>query len=160
MELSHRILLLPDPIDLSLQRHRIQFGKGKAEEQTDPPIKHEENAAEHVGYFLGSPLDGRRIGAAPVRGHGLARPYRTDLLGGVVADGENEVQLRRARLGKLAPIFTTQSIHRNSRRLQLAKRLRPYGSRRVTSGTIRGESWAAFEIQDGFSHDRPRRVAG
>ena len=37
-------------------------------------------------------LDDRRVGQAPMGGHRLAGPDRTDLAGGVVTDGEDEIE--------------------------------------------------------------------
>ena len=44
-----------------------------------------------------------------MRGHGLARPHRADFFGGVVADGEDEIETGSARLGELVPALAAQA---------------------------------------------------
>ena len=46
-----------------------------------------------------------------MRGHGLAGPYGAGLIGGVVADCENEIEFGRARLRELEPALGTQAAH-------------------------------------------------
>ena len=107
----------------------------------------------------GSALNRRRIGNAPMRRHGLARPERADFLGGVVAYREHEVHLRRARLRELVPAFAARVGSRKVRRLQFTQRLRPHLARRMTARAVGLEARLAPVIQDGFRHDRARRIS-
>ena len=50
-----------------------------------------------------------RVGHAPMRGHRLARPDRAGFARRVVADGEDEIELRRVRAGELAPDLRAQA---------------------------------------------------
>ena len=56
----------------------------------------------------------RWIRQAPMRAHGLARPDRADLVGGVVADREHEIELRRIGRRKLLPGLGAQPLGRRS----------------------------------------------
>ena len=55
------------------------------------------------------------IGNAPMRGHGLAGPHGTNLLGRVVANSEDEIHLQRPGLCKLSPALTAEAFRRQDR---------------------------------------------
>src|ERR1019366_10168298 len=88
--------LLSNAIDLFLQRETIEGRQRKREKKTDAAIEKKKRFAKGALDFCWSSGDGSRIGNSPVRGHGLPRPQRAGLLGGVVADREDEVHLGRA----------------------------------------------------------------
>src|SRR3546814_11449539 len=46
----------------------------------------------------------------PVRGHRLAGPGRTGLAGGIVADGEDEIEFGRVRAREFVPAFRAQTL--------------------------------------------------
>ncbi len=101
----------------------------------------------------------RRIGDAPMRGHRLARPHRAGFTRGVVADGEHEIERRRAGLCELAPrlgaevrrVVTEAVKQRDSVRVDVALRLAP--------GGIGAEPVRAELVENGFGDDRARRIA-
>ena len=64
---------------------------------------------------LACPSTAAGSGNAPMRRHRLARPDRTDFAGGVVADGEDEIQRRRAGCGELVPALGAQPLGRKPR---------------------------------------------
>lgn len=51
---------------------------------------------------------------APMGGHRLTRPVGTHFAGCVVADGEYEIEMRRARLGELVPALAAQPLARQA----------------------------------------------
>src|SRR5262249_15828780 len=90
--------------------------------------------------------------------HGLARPDRASLTGGIVTDGKDEVDGWSSDQRKLLPTLAAQAFHGYVRNLQLAQRLRPGCSRRMAAGAVSGEVWFSFVVQDGFGHDRAGRI--
>ena len=127
----------------------------------------EMRAAEHLVGFgegmvtLGLAAGRRRgVGHAPVRRHRLARPERADLRRRVVADGEDEVHVRRARRSELVPAFRAgeggvvveplQEIDGERVRLRL----------RMGAGRVAPELAGALAVQDRLGHDRAGRIAG
>lgn len=82
-----------------LQRQPRQLLNGEGEEQVEAPTDDEKRVVERPTYLLLGALDGRRIGHAPMRDHGLPREDGTRL-SGAVADGDHEV-----------PVLFEQPVH-------------------------------------------------
>ena len=57
-------------------------------------------------------FDGSRVLDAPMRRHGLPRPDGTDFARRVVANGEHEIHLRRARSGIFVPALGAEILRR------------------------------------------------
>jgi hypothetical protein len=94
-----------------------------------------------------------------MRGYRATGTEGTDLLGGVVAYSENEMQLRCVLVGKFAPAFAAQAFCEQVCGFKLTQRFRPNQTRRLGSRTVGGERWPALRVQNGFGPDRPGRIA-
>src|ERR1700674_635238 len=94
-----------------------------------------------------------------MRGHGLAGPYGADFAGGVIANGENKIHLRSARLCEFIPTLAAKIFHRNARQLNLPQRLRTDYSRWMAARAIGDEVGPAFPIENRFGHDRTRGIS-
>ena len=91
-----------------------------------------EKASEKArSISCGAPCGGW-IGHSPMSGDGLAGPDGADLVGGVVADGKDEVEMRRAGRGELIPGFASQA---------------------------RGAEAGGFDVPEGFRADRAGGMA-
>src|SRR4051812_2403308 len=82
---------------------RLQLVERQREEELDAPAKDSRRVAECRALLLLRAFDGCRVLDAPVRGHGLARPYRTGLARRAVAHREDEIDRRRSRPCELIP---------------------------------------------------------
>jgi len=69
-----------------------------------------------------------------MRGHRLARPHRTGFTGGVVANGEHEIERRRAGLGEFAPRLRAETRDVEAEALQQLERLRMHAAFRLAAG--------------------------
>src|SRR5271165_2207533 len=101
---------MSNTVDSFLNRQLVEAGEWQREEQADPAVKGHECLAIGTFDFVRSSFDRGGIGNAPVRRHRLARPDRAYFLRGVVADGEDEVHLRRAGSSELVPTLAVQSM--------------------------------------------------
>jgi len=88
--------------------------------------------------------------------HGLAWPDGASLLGGVVADGEHEIELRRVRTCKLVPGFGAKLRDVEVRFAQHGERKRIDRALGVTSCAIAFELAEAEPVQNCVGHDRSR----
>src|SRR3546814_19692223 len=61
-------------------------------------------------FALARAFDRGGIFDPPVRGHRLAGPGRTGLAGGIVADGEDEIEFGRVRAREFVPAFRAQTL--------------------------------------------------
>ena len=93
-------------------------------------------------------------------GHRLSGPVRTLLLRGVVAYGEDEVELWSTRPRELVPRLAAKVSGRESCRFDLLKCFAPWLSGRMAARAVSRELALAFVVQDCFGHDRTRGVAG
>lgn len=95
--------MLADLVEFVLRRDAM-----KGEEEGDAAVEDGEGFAEGVGDLVGGSGDGGGVGDAPMGGHaverrGVAGPEGADLAGGVVADGDDEVDGGSAGCGELVP---------------------------------------------------------
>jgi hypothetical protein len=90
------------------QGYSAERGDRQVYEDADALIEH----AHRVGK--GKILVGRRAGHSrrvwepPMGAHRLRRPNRASLLGRIVADGKNEIELGRIGRGELIPGFRAE----------------------------------------------------
>src|SRR5213075_1604267 len=105
-------------------------------------------------------LDHSGIGNAPMGGHGLARPYRTDLAGRVVANRDDEIELWGARLGELVPILAAQAVGRHPVLLQQLQRERIHSARGMRASTESAEATSTHLAQEGHRHAATGGVPG
>src|SRR5579862_6252168 len=92
--------------------------------------------------------------------HRLAGPDRADFLGGVVADGEDEVHLRSAGAGEFLPAFASQPRGGYVRALQLLYRLGMHESGRMAAGAVSRGIGTAPVVENCFREDRARGIPG
>ena len=85
-------------VNFLLQSEPIHSCQRQAEEEADPAIQENEGVAESPPHLFMCSLHHCGIGDAPMRRHRLAGPYGTDFIRGVVANGEDKVEMRRAAL--------------------------------------------------------------
>ena len=119
-----------DLVDLFLHGELVQRGDRQGEEEADAAIEDDVRIAEGAGDLFGRAADGGRIGDAPVRGHRLARPVGARFVGGIVADGEDEVHLRGVGSGELIPGFAAQAVGRDPGGVESGREPRGAASRR------------------------------
>lgn len=98
-----------DLVDFFLDGQFVEAGKGQAQEKADSAVENHESFAEGTFDLILRTLDRRGVRNAPVRRHGLTRPYRTHFLRGVVANRENKVQSWRVRSCEFIPVLTPQA---------------------------------------------------
>jgi hypothetical protein len=79
-----------DLVELFLQRQLAQLVKGEVDEDANAIAQHAQSVGEGEVSLRISTFGFRSIGKAPMGGHWLARPDRTDLLRRVVADGKTK----------------------------------------------------------------------
>ena len=100
---------LADVVEFALECEAVESLQGKAEEETDSAIEDQEGVPEGAFDLRLAPANGGRVGDAPMRGHRLTGPYRADLFGGVVTDGQDEVQFGGSGLGEFIPGFAVKT---------------------------------------------------
>ena len=104
-------LSFADRVELFLQGQLIEGSERQAHEDIDAVRQHPQRIRECEPHFrLGAGGCGW-IGHTPMRRHWLPRPERTDLLRGVVADREDEIEFRCVRSRKLFPALGSQAGH-------------------------------------------------
>src|SRR5512144_3224126 len=91
------LLFVTDAVDFLFYRQTIQRTQRQAKKQGDTPIQCYKRLPERTVDFFLRPLCGGRIGNAPVCSERLSRPDGADFVGGVIADGKDEINLRRLR---------------------------------------------------------------
>src|SRR5579863_8735133 len=87
--------LSADSFDSALKGELPELCEWQRDEQADSAVENHECIVIGPRNLRGSSRDARRIGHAPVRGHGLPRPERTRFLRGVVAHGKNKIHFWR-----------------------------------------------------------------
>ena len=101
-----------------------------------------------------------RIGNAPMGGCRAAGPDRAGLAGGVVADREDEIHLRRVRAGELVPALRTELADVVAEVRKQAEGVRIDRAARMAAGRIGLEAALALTVEDRLGHDRAGRIAG
>jgi hypothetical protein len=150
----------PDILDPACGLRPAQLAMAKGEEELDAAFEHAEGVAKGDHALGFRAVGGRRIGHAPMRGDRMPRPDRADLAGGVVADGEDIIHVRRVRRGELRPAFRSQPVDRQLHLLQQRDRERIDRAFRVGTGAPRLEATLPPVIEDRFGKDAARRIAG
>src|SRR3981081_275406 len=88
----------------------------------------------------------------------VTRPHWTHFVGGVIANGKNEIHRRRIGFCKLIPTLTAKSFRRRAKKFDLPQRLRTNDTGWMAPCTIGGEGGAALSIENSLSHDRACRI--
>src|SRR5512143_38425 len=89
----------------ALQAETIELVERQADEHAYAVKQRPARFRKRLAPVLVAARGRRRIGDAPMRGHGLPRPHGADFAGCVVAHGEHEVESRRIGGRKLIPIL-------------------------------------------------------
>src|SRR5882762_3975228 len=100
----------------------------------------------------------RGIGNAPMCRHWLSGPNGTHFLGGVVANGENEIHLRRSGLCELFPVLAAQAFHGQACQANQLESFRTHDSRRVASRAESCEKRPALTVENCLGHDGTSRI--
>src|SRR5262249_18735955 len=149
-----------DPLEPPLQAQPIEAADRQGRENADALMQHPVRILERKRDLGRGAFGFGRIGNAPMRRHRLAGPHRTDFARRVVADGEGEIERRRAGLGELIPRLRTKARRVVAEALQELDCVRVYFALRLAARTVGMEFTGAELVQDGLGHDRARRVAG
>src|SRR5208283_2655581 len=96
----------PDPL---LKRETVERLESQARENLDAIFQLAVNAEKEAPLLVVIPFEGRGIGYSPMRCDRLSRPKWALLGGGLIADGENEVERNAIRRGEFIPAFRAQA---------------------------------------------------
>lgn len=114
---------------------------------------------EGAAFFHFGAFDRGGVFYTPVGCHRMSKPDRAGFSGGAVADREDEVHFRCARLSELVPALRTEAGRWISKRLELVKGMRVDLAFRMAAGRESLEAALAFHIQDGLRQDRTGGIA-
>src|SRR5271154_2881768 len=120
----------------------------------------DEGVAEGLVDLAGRAFDGGGIGDAPVGGPGLAGPDGTDFAGGVVANGEDEIEKGRAGFGEFVPGLAAKAGGWKGCGVEKAESGGMDGTFGMAAGAVGGEIRGAFPSEDGFGEDGAGGIAG
>src|SRR5271155_4123692 len=104
-------------------------------------------------------FDGCGVRNSPVSSHRMPWPNGTDFVGGVVADGKDEVHLRRTGRGELVPGFTTKACYRDSGEFELFDCFGADSARGMAARAVSLEGTLRPVVQNTFGHDGAGGVA-
>jgi len=143
----------------SLQAQPIERRQRQIDEYADAVVQHahgfrKRHALRDIGTF-----DGGGIRQAPMCRHRLTGPDGAGFVRRVVADGENEVQVRRPSPRKLVPTLRAQRIDSVVLSTQQLEREGMHRSARKAAGAVRAETAVAEPIQHRFGEYAARRIA-
>src|SRR5262249_26265775 len=157
--LRHRTIHAADLFESLLQAELVEASDRQRCEGADALKQHSVSIRKSNGNLGRRPFGFCWIRKSPMRGHRLARPYRTGFARRAVADGKDEVERRCARLSELVPGLRTKPRCVIAETLQQLDRVRVHSALRLTTGTVGTEFTCPDLVQDGLGHDRARRVA-
>src|SRR3989344_113394 len=96
----------------------------------------------------------------PMRIHRLARPDRAGLAGGIVADGEDEIEDRGTGGGKLVPALRAKALGLEAEFAEKRAHLRMDLTLGDAAGAKGAKASRAIAVQQRLGEDRARAVAG
>src|SRR6266487_3562727 len=99
---------LADFLDPPFEGEAVERVHRQAGENFDAVLQFGVDAEKEAAFLFVTTNKRDGVGGAPMRGDWLSGPDRARFLGGVVADGEDEIELRTARLRKHVPAFAAQ----------------------------------------------------
>ena len=152
--------MFSDPPDLFLEGHVLESGDWESEKQGDSAFEDDVGIVKGTGDLLRRAFDGGRIGDAPVGGCGVSGPVGTDFVCGVVADGDDEVELRRSGLGEFVSRLAARTFDRDADGFELCQRFRPNCARGVAARAVGHEAAVALMVEDRLREDGARGVSG
>ena len=148
---------LPQP---RLQRQAVECFDRQGAEQLHARFDRVVDVGEDLAPLRIRAFGGGGIGKAPMRGDRLARPDRAHLAGGVVADGDDEIHLRRIARREVVPALAQQVFGRQVDAAQQVERQRVDVALRMAAGAVAAELALAPVVEKHFRHDAARRIAG
>ncbi len=89
--LYHRVVHPPYRVDPFLQHQLVELVQWQRSERTDPVIQKPISIFECERNLVRCTSCFRYVADTPMRGHRLARRYRTDFLRSTIADREHEI---------------------------------------------------------------------
>ena len=152
-------LALSDLSQLGLQTQLVEARVRQAQEQTDAAVENQKRLAKGGLFFFRSAAHRGRVSESPVRRRRMPRPHWAHSLRSVIAEGEDEIQFRRAWLRELVPTFAAQIARWNAGEFDLSQSFGPDDHGRMAAGAIGDEVRFAPEVHDRFRHNRSRRIA-
>src|SRR5918994_4302729 len=105
-------LAVANLVNLFLDANAIQRPQRQAAENLDAAFERPKDFVEYGEALRLSAFCSRGILHPPMRCDRLPRPHRAGLACGFVADGEYEIELRRARPRELIPALAAQPVRR------------------------------------------------
>jgi hypothetical protein len=119
----------------------LQLGVGQAGKQGNAAVHQSEGMRKRSEFFCIRAFDRGRVFDTPVACGRLARPDRTDFAGGVIADGDDEIEVRRRftirrRAGELIPALAAQAFGGQALLLQILDGVGIDLTVRLAAGTV------------------------
>ena len=115
---------------------------------------------EGGAFFVVGAFNGCGIGEAPVRGDRLAGPEGTHFAGGLVADGDDKVELRCAGGGELVPAFAAQVFDWVAEGAHLLDGEGVDAAGGMAAGAVGLEAAGGHGVEERLADDAARGVAG
>lgn len=112
-------------VDFFFQGKPVDACKRETKEQADSAFKNKESVTVGTLYLLRRTPNRRWICDAPMSRQWLSRPNRAHFLGGVIADGEDKIELGRALLSKFIPTLAAKTVPGHMGNFELSERFRP-----------------------------------
>ena len=155
-----KISVAADACEFAFEGETVEGIERQGEEEADSAVEMDERIAERLVDLFRSAFDCCWIGNTPVSRHGLTGPDGTDFAGGVVTDGEDEIEWGSAGLGEFVPGLAAEAGGWKVRRVEKLECDGMNGAFGVAAGTVGGEIRGAFLIEDGFGEDGAGGIAG
>lgn len=146
-------MVLADRIQLLLKTERIERLHREADKDVNPVGEHPDCIGERVAHFRLGPSFRGGVGHAPVSGHWLSRPHGTGLGGGVIAEGESEIELGAVRTGEFGPALGAKSAHVEVQPLEEFDCIRMYVPFGMAASRERVKAPLSRAIEDRFGHN-------
>jgi hypothetical protein len=99
---------LTDATDFLFYGEGIKTGEREAKQNANSSVEHQESVTERSLDLFRCAIDRCRVWNAPVRGRRLPRPNRTDFLGGIITNRENEIHTWCCGSREFFPWFAAQ----------------------------------------------------
>lgn len=147
---------MTDPIDLSFGRHAVESGQREAHEELNATVEMQVGVTKGTFYLIRRSGYRCRIRDSPMGGHRMAGPDRADFVRCVVADGEDEIHVRRVGFCELIPGFATSVTGWNPDAFELFDGARIHLAGRMAAGAECVEAALSALVERCFGHDGAR----
>src|SRR5262249_31584468 len=119
-----------------------------------------ERVLERLSALAFAAARGGWVGNAPVCRHGMPRPHRAGLARRLIADRDDEIHLRRIRLGELVPAPAAQTLSPQAESGQEIKRQRMNGPFGKAAGAEAPEAALPPMVHQRLRENAARGIAG